>query len=56
MVTFMQQTPALVAASVHCCYLMRCQPDVDPEPFSLHSIAQVIEGADEFFSAGSFAF
>jgi hypothetical protein len=31
MATFMQQRPALVAAFVHCCYLMRCQPDTDPE-------------------------
>jgi hypothetical protein len=54
MVTFMQQPPALVAAFVHCCYLMRCHPDIDPESlFSSHSIAQVIDDADEFFSAAS---
>ena len=54
MATFMQQPPALVAAFVHCCYLMRCQPDADPESlFSSHSLAQVFEDADEFFSAVS---
>jgi hypothetical protein len=54
MVTFMQQQPALVAAFVHCSYLMRCHPDIDPESlFSFHSIAQVIDDADEFFSAVS---
>jgi hypothetical protein len=54
MVTFMQQPPALVAAFVHCCYLMRCHPDIDPESlFSSHSITQVIDDADEFFSAVS---
>jgi hypothetical protein len=54
LITFMQQTPALVAAFVHCCYLMRCQPDVDPESlFSTHSIAQVIDDAEEFYSAVS---
>jgi hypothetical protein len=48
------QTPALVAAFVHCCYLMQCQPDIDPESlFSTHSIAQVIDDADEFYSAVS---
>jgi hypothetical protein len=52
MVTFMQQPPALVADFVHCCYLMRCHPDFDPESlFSSHSIAQAIDDADEFFSA-----
>jgi hypothetical protein len=54
MVTFMQQQPALVAAFVHCCYLMRYHHDIDPESlFSSHSIAQVIDDADEFFSAVS---
>jgi hypothetical protein len=39
---------------VHCCYLMRCHPDIDPESlFSSHSIAQVIDDADEFLSAVS---
>jgi hypothetical protein len=48
MVTFKQQPPALVAAFVHCCYLMRCHPDIDRESlFSSHSIAQVIDDADE---------
>jgi hypothetical protein len=54
MLTFMQQEPALVAAFVHCCYLMRCHPDADPESFlSSHSIAQAIDAADEFLSACS---
>jgi hypothetical protein len=46
--------PALVAAFVHCCYLMRCHLDIDLESlFSSHSIAQVIDDADEFLSAVS---
>jgi hypothetical protein len=54
MLTFMQQEPALVAAFVHCCYLMRCHPDADPESFLFsHSIAQAIDAADEFLSACS---
>jgi hypothetical protein len=33
---------------------MRCHPDIDPESlFSCHSIVQVIDDADEFFSAVS---
>jgi hypothetical protein len=52
--TFMQQEPALVAAFVRCCYLLRCHPDADPESFlSSHSIVQAIEASDEFFSACS---
>jgi hypothetical protein len=54
MLTFMQQEPALVAAFVHYCYLLRCHPDTDPESFLYsHSIVQAIEAADEFFSACS---
>jgi hypothetical protein len=54
MLTSMQQEPALVAAFVHCCYLLRCHPDTDPESFlSSHSIVQAIEAVDEFFSACS---
>jgi hypothetical protein len=54
MLTFMQHEPALVAAFVHCCCLLRCHPDTDPESFlSSHSIVQAIEAADEFFSACS---
>jgi hypothetical protein len=54
MLTFMQQEPALVTAFVHCCYLMLCHPEADPESFlSSHSIVQASEAADEFFSACS---
>ena len=54
MITFMKQAPALVAAFVHCCYLMRCHPDTDPEVLlSSQAIAQAIDDADEFFSAFS---
>jgi hypothetical protein len=53
----MNPTPALVAAFVHCCYMMRCHPEDDPECFlSSYSIAQEIEDADEFFSIVSSAF
>ncbi|KAF6258876.1 hypothetical protein COO60DRAFT_1516556, partial [Scenedesmus sp. NREL 46B-D3] len=52
--TFMRQQPALVAAFVHCCYLVRCHPEADPESFlSSVSVAQAIDAADEFFSADS---
>jgi hypothetical protein len=54
MAAFMQQRPALAAAFVHCCYLMRCHPDTNPESLlSSQSIAQVIEDVDEFFSVVS---
>ena len=54
MITFMKQAPALVAAFVHCCNLMRCHPDTDPEVLlSSQAIAQAIDDADEFFSAFS---
>ena len=57
MMTLMRQQPALVAAFVHCCYLVRCHPEADPESFlSSFSIAQAIDAAEEFFSADSSVF
>jgi hypothetical protein len=59
MLTFMRQRPALVAAFVHCCFLLRCHPDTDPDVFlSSQPIAQLFEDDDdddddEFFSADS---
>jgi hypothetical protein len=50
----MQQEPALVAAFVHCCYLMRCHPDADlGSVLSSAATAQAIDAANELFSACS---
>ena len=51
MAAFMDQHPALVAAFVHACYLLRCHPDSDPELIlSSSALVHAMEVSEEFFS------